>query len=201
MGSMSWWHWLIIAAAFILLFGAKKLPDAARGVGRSLRILKSEVAAMIEDDNKPTDPLDTTDQPAINPTTRSKTNLELNPRTWRVGDPEALNSSAASTAGRRYRGGAYSELCGRGGRSQTTPPPVIPTRPAGISPDDQHPSARLGGPAPPTGATARSRCALCAVPPNRNAAMSVHTLGFQFHGAQICASVHELFPCDSAFTT
>ncbi len=46
MGSLSWWHWLIIGAAFILIFGAKKLPDAARGVGRSLRILKTEVAAM-----------------------------------------------------------------------------------------------------------------------------------------------------------
>jgi sec-independent protein translocase protein TatA len=52
MGGLSWWHWLIIIAAFILLFGAKKLPDAARGVGRSLRILKSEVAAMTEDQNK-----------------------------------------------------------------------------------------------------------------------------------------------------
>lgn len=50
MGGLSWWHWLIILAAFILLFGAKKLPDAARGVGRSLRILKSEVAAMQDDD-------------------------------------------------------------------------------------------------------------------------------------------------------
>ncbi|WP_420121910.1 twin-arginine translocase TatA/TatE family subunit, partial [Nakamurella sp.] len=30
--------------------GAKKLPDAARGVGRSLRILKSEVAAMDHDE-------------------------------------------------------------------------------------------------------------------------------------------------------
>ena len=49
MGGLSWWHWLIIIGAFVLLFGAKKLPDAARGVGRSLRILKSEVAAMNED--------------------------------------------------------------------------------------------------------------------------------------------------------
>lgn len=49
MGGLSWWHWLIIIGAFVLLFGAKKLPDAARGVGRSLRILKSEVAAMHED--------------------------------------------------------------------------------------------------------------------------------------------------------
>ena len=74
MGSMSWWHWLIIAGAFILLFGAKKLPDAARGVGRSLRILKSEVAAMTEDDNKTTDPLDTTDQtaPANKPATETQ---------------------------------------------------------------------------------------------------------------------------------
>ena len=53
MGGLSWWHWLIILAAFILLFGAKKLPDAARGVGRSLRILKSEVAAMQDDDAAP----------------------------------------------------------------------------------------------------------------------------------------------------
>lgn len=52
MGGLSWWHWLIIGAAFILLFGAKKLPDAARGIGRSLRILKSEVGAMSDDDAK-----------------------------------------------------------------------------------------------------------------------------------------------------
>ena len=51
-GGLSWWHWLIILAVFILLFGAKKLPEAARGVGRSLRILKSEVSAMHEDDEK-----------------------------------------------------------------------------------------------------------------------------------------------------
>jgi len=52
MGGLSWWHWLIIAGAFILIFGAKRLPDAARGVGRSLRILKSEVSAMHDDDEK-----------------------------------------------------------------------------------------------------------------------------------------------------
>ena len=50
MGGLSWWHWLIIIAAFILLFGAKRLPDAARSVGRSLRILKSEMGAMHDDD-------------------------------------------------------------------------------------------------------------------------------------------------------
>lgn len=54
MGGLSWWHWLVILAVFILLFGAKKLPDAARGVGRSLRILKSEVSAMSDDEKEQT---------------------------------------------------------------------------------------------------------------------------------------------------
>jgi len=52
MGGLSWWHWVIILGVFVLLFGAKKLPEAARGVGRSLRILKSEVSAMHDDDEK-----------------------------------------------------------------------------------------------------------------------------------------------------
>jgi sec-independent protein translocase protein TatA len=55
MGGLSWWHWLVVGAVFILLFGAKRLPDAARGVGRSLRILKSEVSAMNLDDGQPAD--------------------------------------------------------------------------------------------------------------------------------------------------
>ena len=46
MRELSWWHWAMIIAAFVILVGYMRLPDAARGVGRSLRILKSEVAAM-----------------------------------------------------------------------------------------------------------------------------------------------------------
>jgi sec-independent protein translocase protein TatA len=37
------WHLLIVAAVFVVLFGAKRLPDAARSLGRSARILKSEL--------------------------------------------------------------------------------------------------------------------------------------------------------------
>ncbi|MEW2515463.1 Sec-independent protein translocase subunit TatA [Streptomyces sp. NPDC046870] len=44
------WHLLIVAVVLIALFGSKKLPDAARGLGRSMRILKSEARAMREDD-------------------------------------------------------------------------------------------------------------------------------------------------------
>jgi sec-independent protein translocase protein TatA len=42
-GSLSPWHWLILAAVMILLFGAKRLPDAARSLGKSMRIFKSEI--------------------------------------------------------------------------------------------------------------------------------------------------------------
>ncbi len=44
------WHLLIVAVVLIALFGSKKLPDAARGLGRSMRILKSEARAMREDE-------------------------------------------------------------------------------------------------------------------------------------------------------
>ena len=40
------WHLLILGVVIILLFGSKKLPDTARSVGKSLRILKSETKAM-----------------------------------------------------------------------------------------------------------------------------------------------------------
>ncbi len=43
---------IIILVLVILLFGAKRLPDAARGIGRSLRILKSETEGLRGDDAK-----------------------------------------------------------------------------------------------------------------------------------------------------
>ncbi|GLW08170.1 hypothetical protein Misp01_33000 [Microtetraspora sp. NBRC 13810] len=42
---------IIIAVILVLLFGAKKLPDAARSIGRSMRIFKSETAKLREDDD------------------------------------------------------------------------------------------------------------------------------------------------------
>ena len=38
---------LIIGAIILLLFGAKRLPDAARGLGRSMRIFKAETLSLI----------------------------------------------------------------------------------------------------------------------------------------------------------
>lgn len=46
MGGLQPWHWVIVIAVFVLLFGAKKLPDAARSLGKSMRIFKSEIKEM-----------------------------------------------------------------------------------------------------------------------------------------------------------
>jgi sec-independent protein translocase protein TatA len=41
---------LIIAVVILVLFGAKKMPDAARSLGRSMRIFKTEIKGMHDDD-------------------------------------------------------------------------------------------------------------------------------------------------------
>ena len=64
MGSLSPWHWAILAVVVILLFGAKKLPDAARSLGKSMRIFKSELREM-QTENKPQAP--SIETPAVNP--------------------------------------------------------------------------------------------------------------------------------------
>jgi sec-independent protein translocase protein TatA len=41
---------ILILLVVVLLFGAKKLPETARGLGRSLRIFKAETKGMKDDD-------------------------------------------------------------------------------------------------------------------------------------------------------
>ncbi len=42
---------ILIIFVLVLLFGAKKLPELARGSGRALRIFKSETKGLIDDDD------------------------------------------------------------------------------------------------------------------------------------------------------
>lgn len=62
MGNLGWTEILIILAIILLLFGANKLPDLARSMGRSARIFKSEVTEMRNDDK----PTETQAQPQLN---------------------------------------------------------------------------------------------------------------------------------------
>jgi TatA/E family protein of Tat protein translocase len=43
---------LVLLILALLLFGAKRLPDSARALGRSMRIFKSEIKAMEVEDKK-----------------------------------------------------------------------------------------------------------------------------------------------------
>jgi sec-independent protein translocase protein TatA len=49
--ALSPWHLLIIAAIFVILFGAKKLPDSARSLGRAMRIFKAETTGLRHDED------------------------------------------------------------------------------------------------------------------------------------------------------
>jgi sec-independent protein translocase protein TatA len=46
------WEWVILLVVVLLLFGAKRLPDMARSLGQSARVLKGEIKGMRDDDGR-----------------------------------------------------------------------------------------------------------------------------------------------------
>ena len=61
---------LLILAVVVLLFGATKLPDLARGSGRALRIFKAETKGLMDDD----------DEVTTNPVTKTPEQREIETR-------------------------------------------------------------------------------------------------------------------------
>jgi len=59
------WKIAIIAILIIVLFGYRKLPDAARSLGKSMRILKTEVQGLHDDDK--TETTYSTSAPVVTP--------------------------------------------------------------------------------------------------------------------------------------
>lgn len=49
MGALQPWHWIILLVVAVVLFGSKRLPDAARSLGKSMRIFKTEVKELQAD--------------------------------------------------------------------------------------------------------------------------------------------------------
>lgn len=54
------WELILIVLVILLLFGAAKLPQLARGTGQALRIFKAETKGLRDDDEKkrPAEPED-----------------------------------------------------------------------------------------------------------------------------------------------
>lgn len=42
-------HWLIVLVVILVLFGAQKLPELAKSIGQSAKILKKEMNDLSED--------------------------------------------------------------------------------------------------------------------------------------------------------
>jgi sec-independent protein translocase protein TatA len=85
---------IIICIVVLVLFGAKKLPDFARGTGRALRIFKAETKGLMDDDDDDQRPVQRPRQidgpgagtsAPINPATSSADNPPVDHRTT---DPE-----------------------------------------------------------------------------------------------------------------
>jgi TatA/E family protein of Tat protein translocase len=46
-------HILLLLVVLVVLFGAKRLPDSARSLGKSMRIFKSEIKEMKDESKDP----------------------------------------------------------------------------------------------------------------------------------------------------
>ena len=85
---------LIILAILILLFGASKLPELARGSGRALRIFKAETKGLMDDD-------DDDDVKAADPTKGDNAQRSPEQREIQAGPPSLDAESERQAAERR----------------------------------------------------------------------------------------------------
>jgi sec-independent protein translocase protein TatA len=61
-GELSAWHWAVVVVVAVLLFGSQRLPDAARSLGRSARILRAELRGGADTTPDAQPPADQTDR-------------------------------------------------------------------------------------------------------------------------------------------
>jgi len=88
------WEIAIIAVVVLVLFGSKKLPDTARSLGRSLRILKSETKGLRDDDETPV----AAPAPVATPTPAERA-AQLRAEAAKLENQAALGSSAETLNG------------------------------------------------------------------------------------------------------
>lgn len=70
---------ILILAVVILLFGAKKLPELARGSGRALRIFKAETKGLMDDDDAPSTGAPSIESKAAEPVAKLDTEKSEHP--------------------------------------------------------------------------------------------------------------------------
>jgi sec-independent protein translocase protein TatA len=92
------WHIIILVVVLVLLFGAKRLPGAARSLGRSMHIFKDEIQGLNTDDQdsaaNPPPSASATAPPAVLPPAQDATQQQLADLQRQVED---LQRQAATT--------------------------------------------------------------------------------------------------------
>jgi sec-independent protein translocase protein TatA len=101
---------LIIAVVVLILFGSRKMPDAARSLGRSMRILKSEVSKIHDDDDEQPEPATQAPQAVTAPTQQAQIDaLQQQIRDLQqpqpVGEAAVVNGAQATEAPRTQQPG------------------------------------------------------------------------------------------------
>jgi sec-independent protein translocase protein TatA len=64
LGNLTGWHFLILLAVILLLFGAAKLPALAKSMGQSARVFKGEMKAMKDEETTTSGKTDSVEAPA-----------------------------------------------------------------------------------------------------------------------------------------
>lgn len=72
-GLFEGWHLVVLILLIVIIFGWKRLPDAARSLGRSMRIFKSEVEEMKQDSKPSAASRDTVDGETVNRSAQTPT--------------------------------------------------------------------------------------------------------------------------------
>lgn len=66
MGAGSWWHWAIVIAVVLILFGGKKIPELMKGIGTGIKGFKK---AIKDDDEESSGVANTSGQTIIDAST------------------------------------------------------------------------------------------------------------------------------------
>lgn len=64
------WHIIVLVVVLVALFGAKRLPDAARGIGKSMHIFKAEAKNLRDEHDAAKEAESSTDDGAEQPAAR-----------------------------------------------------------------------------------------------------------------------------------
>jgi len=86
---------ILILLVLVLLFGAKKLPELARGSGRALRIFKAETKGLMDEDED--EKLKTEEQRQIDSQRRDPVHYEQPPQTSTQASTQAPNQATNPT--------------------------------------------------------------------------------------------------------